>query len=221
MDRAESSTDLGREALILVAMVVGPPLWWRVQLLGLPDIGDPFDVKAFRAFTIPDDRNAYVLYHQAMTRLKPWYPHSKTAGNRINMRAPWSKAIPELRQWAEENREALAIYRRGTERPDALDAIPRFQGYHQDQWGMAVPLDTFITLALLEGSRLDEQGDMAGAWGWYEAILRTIHHVGMHGTVDRRGIAQELAATGSAVRLDHMGRRPTRTTPAAPPQGPG
>ena len=44
--------------LTLLAMIVGPPVWWTIQLLGLPDIGDPFDVQAFRAFAIPDDRNA-------------------------------------------------------------------------------------------------------------------------------------------------------------------
>ncbi len=31
---------------------------------------------------------------------------------------------------------------------------------------------------------------MAGAWGCYRAVLRTIYHVGMHGTVYRRNIAQ-------------------------------
>ena len=52
-------------------MIAIPPLWWATQLLGLPDIGEPFDVKAFQAFTIPDDRNAFVLYRQAMAVLKP------------------------------------------------------------------------------------------------------------------------------------------------------
>jgi hypothetical protein len=35
----------------------------------------------------------------------------------------------------------------------------------------------FHVLALLEASRLEERGDMAGAWGWYRAELRTIHHL--------------------------------------------
>ena len=117
---------------MLLAMIVGPPVWWTMQLLGLPDIGDPFDVQAFRAFTIPDDRNAYVLYHQAATLLKPWDPYRQDRGQpRSNMLAPWSKAIPELRRWAEENREALAVYRQGTERPDALDAIPSSGESHE------------------------------------------------------------------------------------------
>ena len=28
------------------------------SLIGLPDVGDPFDIAAFRSFTVPDDRNA-------------------------------------------------------------------------------------------------------------------------------------------------------------------
>ena len=57
--------------LILLSMVTAPPLWWATQLMGLPDVGDPFDVEAFRAKTIPDDRNAFVLYRQAVVLYKP------------------------------------------------------------------------------------------------------------------------------------------------------
>src|SRR5207248_716542 len=42
-------------ASVVLAMIAGPPLWWAIQLVGLPDIGEPFDVQAFRSFTIPDD----------------------------------------------------------------------------------------------------------------------------------------------------------------------
>ena len=37
---------------------------------------------------------------------------------------PRPKAYPEVRRWVEENREAMALFRRGTERPDALDLVP-------------------------------------------------------------------------------------------------
>jgi hypothetical protein len=177
-------------ALLMIVVFAGPPLWWAIQLISLPDIGDPFDFAAFRAFTIPDERNAYVLYCQAAARLKPWVPSRTTTGRQVDWLVSWSKLVPEARQWADGNREALAIYRRGSELPDALGAFPKFRGDHEDLWGMAVSFQYFETLALLESSRLEEQGDMAGAWGWYRAALRTIHHVGMHGTVFRRGIAQ-------------------------------
>ena len=58
-------------ASVLLAMIATPVLWWSIQLVGLPDIGDPFDVSAFRSFRVPDDRNAYVLYEQAARLLKP------------------------------------------------------------------------------------------------------------------------------------------------------
>ena len=199
-------------ALLIVVMLASPPLWWTMQLIRLPDIGDPFDVAAFRAFTIPDDRNAYVLYAQAAERLKPWDPRRKPTGGQIDWFVSWSQLAPEARQWADENREALAVYRRGSERPDALDAFPKFEGDHQDLWGMGVTLQYFETLALLEGSRLEERGDMAGAWGWYRAVLRTIHHVGMHGTVFRRGVAQRWHMQLNG-RLAAWGSDP-RTTPA-------
>ncbi len=73
-------------SLILLAMVMGPPVWWTMQLLGLTDVGDPFDVQAFQAFTIPAERNAYVLYHQAATLLKPWDQFRKTIRQPANLR---------------------------------------------------------------------------------------------------------------------------------------
>ena len=61
-------------------MIAVPLLWWSIQLVGLPDIGEPFDVAAFRSFRIPDDRNAFVLYRQAARWLKPLDP--KSSGHR-------------------------------------------------------------------------------------------------------------------------------------------
>src|SRR5215831_20130270 len=40
-------------------------IWWLTSLNGLPDIGEPFDVAAFRAFSIPDEQNAFVFFRRA------------------------------------------------------------------------------------------------------------------------------------------------------------
>jgi hypothetical protein len=40
-------------------------IWWLNSLNGLPDIGDPFDVAAFRAFRIADDQNAFAFLFSA------------------------------------------------------------------------------------------------------------------------------------------------------------
>ena len=49
---------------------------------------------------------------------------------------------------------------------------------------------SFRLLTLLKASQLEEQGNMAGAWDLYRAMMRTIHHVGMHGNVYRRNMVQ-------------------------------
>ena len=105
-------------ALVLFLIVTAPPLWWAAQLTGLPDIGDPFDVEAFRTQAIPDDRNAFVLYRQAAAQYRPlkW---SDTSGSLpVDLHTRWSAAVPEVRRWAELNHEASALFRRGADRPD-------------------------------------------------------------------------------------------------------
>ena len=85
----------GTVVLVLV-IIASLPLWWLLQLTGLPDIGDPFDVAAFRSFTIPADRNAFVLYSQAAELLKPNSQYLATASTRVDQLARWSTAAPEL-----------------------------------------------------------------------------------------------------------------------------
>jgi hypothetical protein len=195
-------------ALLVLSMVLALPAWWATQLMGLPDIGEPFDVAAFRARTIPDDRNAFVLYRQAVALFRPlkW---SDTSGSlSVDLHTRWSTAVPEVRRWAERNREALVLYRRGADRPDALDPAHKSVGGYLE----FAALRPFQRLALLEASRLEEQGDMAGAWAWYRTYLRTIHHVGHYGRPYRRREAQTWH--------DALRRRSTewaadpRTTPA-------
>ena len=195
-------------ALVLLAIVAGLPVWWATQLMALPDIGDPFDVAAFRSFTIPDDRNAFVLYRQAATCSSRCGVSQGTA-DQFELFARWSKADPAVRRWVEENREAMAIYRKGTERPDALDPAV---GFDRESDATLQAGLSFRLMVLLEASRLEDQGDMAGAWGWYRAMVRTIHHVSMRGSVQRRSSVQNWHAQ-LGDRLATWAADP-RTTPA-------
>ena len=73
-------------ALMLLLIVTAPPLWWAAQLTGLPDIGDPFDVEAFRTQAIPDDRNAFVLYRRAVALYRAAPSGAPGAGRRLRPR---------------------------------------------------------------------------------------------------------------------------------------
>jgi hypothetical protein len=67
---------LGRVMLVLaIGLALGGTalaIWWLTSLNGLPDIGDPFDVAAFRAARIPDDQNAFTFFRRAAEKLTPW-----------------------------------------------------------------------------------------------------------------------------------------------------
>jgi hypothetical protein len=170
-------------AAILLAMIAAPVVWWNVQLMGLPDIGDPFDKQAFRSLSIPDATNAYVLYAEAARRLQPLDPKFKWSAFRPYQDIPRPKSVAEARNWVEANREAMELYRRGTERPDALDLVSPTD---PEWWKMIEALQWFHMLATVEAVRLREQGQMAEAWGWYRAALRATYHMRLRGTVTAR-----------------------------------
>src|ERR1017187_1322877 len=77
--------------LLFIAGLV--ELWRGASLLRLPDVGDPFDVAAFRAFRVPADQDAFVLMRAAHGKLsqKPSLP---SAARRLGPTMSWSKAEP-------------------------------------------------------------------------------------------------------------------------------
>jgi hypothetical protein len=201
---------LGRRRLILLGFTGGCLtlflVWmWRVRSLdGLPDVGDPFDVaEALRPIEISDEDNAYVAYSEArrlLTRM------TGAVWQVAWVKVTWSAAGPEVRAYLEANRPALEAWRAGTERPDAL--------YHQPG---TLAFDTLLPvvqdlrmlgrLAELEGSRLEEKGEMAEAWNWYNSVLRSSRHVGRHGLIIERMVGAAIFETSSR-RITHWAADP-------------
>ncbi len=162
-------------------------LWiWGIRNAGLlPDVGDPFDVAAIlKPIVIPDSDNAFVLYAQAKDKLPK---RSPGFANVDFATVTWFRAGEELRLFVDGIGQALEIWREGTDRPNAL--------YHQSAeiaWDTPLPLvgdlATLVRMAGLEGSRHEEKGEMAEAWTWYRAMLRSSRHVGMNGVLVERMI---------------------------------
>ncbi len=169
----------------LLAILAAPVAWWSLQLAGLPDIGEPFEKTGSRPVAAPDDRNPFVLYLEAAARLKTLKALRDPSGEPIDPHARWAEADPRLRRWVEENREVLAIYRAAAERSEPAPISD------EDEFKLWQALNDFDHLAMLEGSRLEDQGDMAGAWSWYRAVLRSSHHEGAYGGIIKRSMAQQ------------------------------
>jgi hypothetical protein len=180
---------LGFYALVLaLAALLG---WRALSIRGLPDIGEPFDVARLGTVVVADSENAVPLYRQATARLKDYdarvyggYPKSWEVTD-------WEATEPGLRRWVDDNRVALGLWLRGTERPKSLLVQPK-----DLRIGRLIEpiqsLRTFARLALLEGSRRRQAGDASGAWQMYRAVLRSSRHAGEHGATVQRMIGQAL-----------------------------
>jgi hypothetical protein len=151
--------------LALAAMVIA--IWWLTSLNGLPDIGEPFDIAAFRDSSISDEQNAFTFLRRADEKLTPIA---------FNLAVSWSQADPKLHQWVEANRQALDLFQHGADQSDAAHPAgdPMVNGTR------------VIGLALLEGNGRQEGGDTAGAWDRYRAVLRMITHIRRRGSLHQR-----------------------------------
>ena len=149
-------------------------IWWLNSLNGLPDIGDPFDVAAFRAFRLPDEQNAFTYLRRADEALTPMPAGTRAAG--VPGVVSWSQTDPTLRDWVEANRRALELFQQGAEQADAANPA----GDHE------VNGTRSAWLALLEGSKRQEGSDSAGAWDCYRAVLRMTTHMRRRGCLHQR-----------------------------------
>jgi hypothetical protein len=187
---------IGRRAVFLAALTLAGSTafvtWWNTSLFGLPDVGDPFDVAAFGQ-PIPDETNAFVLYRKAASLLPE--EHATNAND------DWKTADTQQRVWFERSQEALAIWRKGTERPDAHNINPEDIRFDTN-FDVIYALRSFARLALLKGSRLEESGNSEEALDWYIALLRSTRHSGRYGAFTERifGIAMHRWASTRLIR---------------------
>ena len=171
---------------VVLGLVAGAGLVRRwACLMTLPDVGEGFAAPAAGDGPIPAERDAFVLFRQAAAKAHPRaYMPDKLAYS--GPFPGWSEAGPQAWAWVEANREALELFRKAAEQADGR-AHP-FAGETALAYDRVL-LVPFVGLSLLEASRLEEQGDMPGAWGWYRALLGMRAHLMRRGTVFERFIA--------------------------------
>jgi hypothetical protein len=161
-------------ALGLALAATALAIWWLTSLNGLPDIGEPFDVAAFRASRVPDDQNAFTFLRRADEKLTPMPAETQAAS--VSGVVSWSQADPKLRAWVEANRQALELFQQGAGQADA--ANPAGDSGMNGQ--------RLVVLVLLEGGKRQEGGDTAGAWDCYRAVLRMATHTRRRGSLHQR-----------------------------------
>jgi len=166
---------------VFVVAAVGVMLWRGLCIITLPDVGDPPGIESGG---VPPERDALYYFRQASSALKK----KPDLARNVELMGPavgWTKADPMLRDWVDANREALKGLLVAAEQPDG-DAYP--QAEESCFLNYRVYLGDFVCLALLEGSRLEERGDMPAAWALYRAVLRMRAHILKRGGVFDRFI---------------------------------
>lgn len=176
--------------LIGLALATLPFLSREFALRGLPDIGDPFDTRKYGRFEVADRDNAFVDYSVASGMLTR---SGRKAEDELNavLKGDWSKAGRSLKSFLAANKPALDLWRKGTEKPDAL--------YHQPEsytvstlLPVTQNLRQFARLASARGARLESEGEMREAYGWYRAILRSSRQSGRRGCLIERIVGVAL-----------------------------
>ncbi len=182
------SPKVGIPLLVLVALLCAPFVYRSRQLAGLEDIGDPFDVEAFCDIPLSNHENAFDEFNRAGAMLAP-QPDVDDA----TIDKDWSASPPVLQQWVIDNRPALEVWRKGTEKSDALFINPAEVDVFTDLSGVT-QLRELAELARLDASRLETQGDVGAAWDVYRALFRSSCLVGRHGEMIEYLIASRLHA---------------------------
>jgi hypothetical protein len=179
----------------LLAMVVCTPLVRKARLDQISNLGDPFDVAAFRDGGSDD---AFPLYQQALSRCDA-LSHQRAvplSNGALAFQLSAGYATPDVEAGIASRREARDLWLRATARP-SLSYHPwdgRGFGAEWFDGGMGFDNKTgkqlsfridsperglLRGLAEREANRLEEVGDLAAAWTWYNAALRYSRHVGM------------------------------------------
>jgi hypothetical protein len=171
---------------VLIGLVGGVFGWRELSFWRLPDAPEPFDLARLGRVELADSANAMVAYRAIFARFGE-VEHPNNVDRRAWDGSDWATADPLDRRWAEDHRAALAAWLPATDLRESLLVQPEALEMGT-LLGPVQTLRSYARLALLEGSRLQEAGDLAGAWRLYRAALRASRHAGMHGGAVQRCI---------------------------------
>ncbi|WP_435005348.1 hypothetical protein P12x_003245 [Tundrisphaera lichenicola] len=165
---------------VMTALVVGSFIWRELSVWRLRNVPEPFDAAKYGRLSIPDANNALVAYQLVIDKFGKLETRGYQAPPKAWEVSDWAKADPEVRRWVEDHRIALPAWLLAGERTDALLVEP--EGRRSSMLlGAVQELPPYVRLALLEGSRLEQSGDLSGAWSMYLGALRASRHAGGHG----------------------------------------
>jgi len=172
--------------MVLLMLALLPFVVRGVFLASVPEMAEPFDEAALVTDDIPPGENAFIDYRQAASIRKRLLAglaaRSKTEPTTYDdiYKHGWEAADEEMRAWLEEQREALAVWRRGTERSRATAVLPGELTF-ATHLEASQELRGFARMARVDQMRCLHEGDVAEAWQLARAIYRSGGHASERG----------------------------------------
>ena len=168
----------------IVLLCLAPFLYRGYRISEVPHVDEPFEVETVAGLQVPGERNAFVEYQQAAKLSVCFHDYAPdcSAPPHYVWGYPNEDVTDAHRKWLAGNEKALAVWRRGTEKPDALWPQPdgvtygplSFEGYQ------------LRPLVFLKVDQMASEGRLDDAWQWLRAALRYSRHQGRHcGIVQR------------------------------------
>jgi hypothetical protein len=196
---------------LMIALMVGAYGWHSLCLWRLPNCSEPFDLAKHGRVEVPDADNAMVAYREVFARFGDLDAKNyQVANNKAWTVSDWSTAEPEVRRWAGDHLKALEAWLPTNDRADSLLVQPG----EMRMGTLLEPVQSirpYVRLTLLEGSRLEQAGDLGGAWRMYRAALRASRHAGRHGETIQHMIGNAFLRQ-SRTRIDLWIDRPGMTS---------
>lgn len=178
---------VGIWVLVIGSVLMVLPFGIRaVMLQGVPSMAEPFDIAKFSKWDVPESEDAFADYRRAgVLRAKIAAGFPGTSGQDPEsvtavLERGWSESDDALRAWMQNYREALAVWRRGTEKDQGLNQRPD-----------TLTLDTvimtiqdqrfFCRMALCEQAKAQAETRHDESYQWARAAFRCGGHCSHRG----------------------------------------
>ena len=189
--------------LVIGLLLLMLPFGIRTAMLaGVPAMDEPFHVDEFVKWDVPAEEDAFTEYRQAaelrsrIVMALPEAIHDRDMFNGVVAKG-WTEVDDSVKVWLEENREALTVWRRGTEKNHALNLPPEKLTVYTEMPTIQ-DLRLFARMARLEAARCIHVGDLDGALNWLRAAHRSGGHASHRGCFVQGIVGAENLATSTA-----------------------
>lgn len=180
--------------LTLIVLAAAIPIVYRsTKFTDIPPIDEIVDRQIDGRFTVDDDKNAFTFYSSAASMLPPIAKEVDPSEGTTAIQAGlgWESISPGVRDHLERSEGALAEWKLGTEKDEAVYIEVATASYD-----VLIPVTQELRamgrLAVLQVLKELDAGNPDEAWKWLRALYRSSRHSGKHGFLIERLVGVAL-----------------------------